>query len=66
MPAVLCPGLGCPTQEEHGAIGVGLVEATRMMRGLEHRSYGDRLKELGLLSLEKQRLQETSVQLSSN
>lgn len=54
-PAVLHPALGSSTQGQ-GPVGGSPEEARGILRGLEHLCRGDKLRELGLLSLEKGRL----------
>ncbi|XP_051625182.1 uncharacterized protein LOC127461412 [Manacus candei] len=60
-PGVLCPDLRSPTQERHGPAEVSPEGANKLMKGLEHLSYEDRMRQLGLYSMEQRRVQRNLI-----
>lgn len=61
-----CPDLGSSEQERHGLVGAGPEGTVKKLKGLEPRSFADRLVELGWISPERRRLWENFRELPSN
>ena len=56
LPGVLCSSLEPPVQKDVELLKQIQRRATKMIKGLEHLSYEERMREQGLFSLGKRRL----------